>query len=161
MISEKNLSQQKKIQITDIAQHQNKLLESLSLPKSITCRLQNVTEDQKAVIFDVLALIYPNINDKDYGPKSIMATNVAILSTIIDDIVKNFNYDAQFYSKNNPAYIRFIDSLCKVMKTQTELIKEMKNISLIGLPALHIHQHAKGVPSFHDNAVVITGGINE
>lgn len=147
------------VRIADLNKKQQELFNSLRIPNQLLSRLKNVSDDQKNTIQDVLALIYPSAEDKDFGAKSIMSINVAILSTVIEDLVKNFNFNSNFYISDAKNHKTMIDALCNVVKTQTQTMTEMKKMSMVGAPQLHIHQHARGIPSFHDDAVVIIDGI--
>jgi hypothetical protein len=147
------------IKLTDITERQQQLIKKLEIPNNLLSRLKNVSEDQKNTIQDVLALIYPSTEDGDFGAKSLMSINVAILSTVIEDVVKNFNFSSGFYDSDGSRCRVLVDSLCKVMKVQNDTLKQMKQLSLVGVPQLHIHQHARGVPSFNDNTVLVVEGV--
>jgi hypothetical protein len=141
-----------------ICDQQNKMLEKLKIPNKLISKIKHMSQEQLDTVEDVLKLLSLDTNDRDFGAKSLMTYNVAILSMIMQDILKNFNFSAKSYNKNDPGHQKLIDSVCKVIETQNKTLEKMKNITIMGAPSLHVHHHAKGVPSFHENAVVILPG---
>lgn len=146
-----------KILINDLPARQKQLLEKLELPSHLLSRIKNATQEQADTIRDVLSLIYPTPGEKDYGARALTAINVSVLQTVIEDILKNFNHEANFYHKDYSNMSKMVTALTKVMATQTNLMKELKSLSLIGAPNLHVHHHARGVPKFKDGTVIVIG----